>query len=63
MSSSNHQSPQGDPTDSPDPGDHDDSGGHSGEGAASALAHLKAQGRQHRRQALEDEDPQGGSGQ
>jgi hypothetical protein len=34
--------------------------GNSGEGAASALAHLKTQSKQHRRQAGEHEDPSGG---
>ena len=35
--------------------------GHSGEGAASALAHLKTQTKQHRRQTGDAEDPSGGS--
>ena len=37
--------------------------GLSGEGAASALAHLKTQTRQHRRQSGDSEDPSGGHGQ
>ena len=36
---------------------------HSGEGAASALAQLKTQTKQHRRQSGESEDPAGGPGQ
>lgn len=35
--------------------------GASGEGAASALAQLKTQTRQHRRQSGDSEDPSGGS--
>jgi hypothetical protein len=35
-------------------------GGHSGEGAASALAHLKSQARQHRHQSAEADDAAGG---
>jgi hypothetical protein len=37
--------------------------GTSGEGAASALAHLKTQTKQHRRQTGDNEDPSGGPGQ
>ncbi|MCC2633764.1 hypothetical protein [Ramlibacter sp.] len=37
--------------------------GNSGEGAASALAHLKTQTKQHRRQLGDAEDPSGGSSQ
>lgn len=37
--------------------------GNSGEGAASALAHLKTQTKQHRRQSGDTEDPSGGSSQ
>jgi hypothetical protein len=37
--------------------------GGSGEGAASALAHLKTQTKQHRRQLGDNEDPSGGPGQ
>ena len=37
--------------------------GNSGEGAASALAHLKTQTKQHRRQIGDNEDPGGGPGQ
>lgn len=37
--------------------------GSSGEGAASALAHLKTQTKQHRRQLGDHEDPSGGPGQ
>lgn len=37
--------------------------GASGEGAASALAQLKTQTKQHRRQTGDNEDPAGGPGQ
>lgn len=37
--------------------------GASGEGAASALARLKTQTKQHRRQSGDNEDPSGGPGQ
>jgi hypothetical protein len=37
--------------------------GNSGEGAASALAQLKTQTKQHRRQLGDNEDPSGGPGQ
>lgn len=37
--------------------------GSSGEGAASALARLKTQTKQHRRQTGDNEDPSGGPGQ
>jgi hypothetical protein len=37
--------------------------GNSGEGAASALAHLKTQTKQHRRHTGDNEDPGGGPGQ
>jgi hypothetical protein len=37
--------------------------GNSGEGAASALAQLKTQTKQHRRQIGDNEDPGGGPGQ
>jgi hypothetical protein len=37
--------------------------GNSGEGAASALAQLKTQTKQHRRQTGDNEDPAGGPGQ
>ena len=37
--------------------------GNSGEGAASALAQLKTQTKQHRRQTGDSEDPGGGPGQ
>jgi hypothetical protein len=37
--------------------------GNSGEGAASALAHLKTQTKQHRRHIGDAEDPSGGSSQ
>ena len=37
--------------------------GASGEGAASALAQLKTQTKQHRRQSGDNEDPGGGPGQ
>lgn len=38
-----------------------DHAGSSGEGAASALAHLKTQTRQHRRQTGDGDDPAGGN--
>ena len=37
-------------------------GGHSGEGAASALAHLKSQTKQHRHQTGEADDAAGTNG-
>jgi hypothetical protein len=37
-------------------------GGHSGEGAASALAHLKSQAKQHRHQTGEADDAAAGTG-
>ena len=40
-----------------------DHAGNSGEGAASALAQLKTQTRQHRRQLGDNEDPSGEPGQ
>ncbi|MDB5859834.1 MAG: hypothetical protein JWQ76_3523 [Ramlibacter sp.] len=43
--------------------DEQEHAGYSGEGAASALAHLKTQTRQHRRQTGDNEDPGGGPGQ
>lgn len=45
----------------PPQGKDQEHGGHSGEGAASALAHLKNQTKQHRRQTGETEDPSSGS--
>ncbi|MDB5896859.1 MAG: hypothetical protein JWP22_2808 [Ramlibacter sp.] len=46
----------------PSSGQDQEHAGNSGEGAASVLAHLKTQTRQHRRQNGED-DPSGGSSQ
>ena len=63
MSNSNDTRPEdGNPDGHPAATDQD-AGGHSGEGAASALAQLKTQTRQHRRQAGDGEDPSGGSSQ
>ena len=45
------------------PGSEQEHAGNSGEGAASALAHLKTQTKQHRRQVGDNEDPGGGPGQ
>ena len=63
MSSSNDTRPEnGNPDGHPASNDQDGSC-HSGEGAASALAQLKTQAKQHRRQAGDGEDPSGGSSQ
>jgi hypothetical protein len=62
MSNSNDTRPEdGNPDTHPTATDQD--GGHSGEGAASALAQLKTQTKQHRRQAGDGADPSGGSSQ
>jgi hypothetical protein len=47
----------------PSAGSEQEHAGSSGEGAASALAHLKTQTRQHRRLTGDNEDPGGGPGQ
>jgi hypothetical protein len=47
----------------PSSGQEQEHAGNSGEGAASVLAHLKTQTRQHRRQNGDQEDPSGGSSQ
>jgi hypothetical protein len=47
----------------PSSGPEQEHAGNSGEGAASVLAHLKTQTRQHRRQAGDHEDPSGGASQ
>ena len=63
MSSSNDTRPEnGNPDGHPAANDQDGSC-HSGEGAASALAQLKTQAKQHRRQAGDGEDPSGRSSQ
>ena len=63
MSNSNDSRPEdGNPDAHPGASDQE-SGCHSGEGAASALAQLKTQTKQHRRQAGDGEDPSGRSSQ
>ena len=47
----------------PSSGSGQEHAGNSGEGAASALAQLKTQTKQHRRQTGDNEDPSGGPGQ
>jgi hypothetical protein len=64
MSSSNESMQEGSGTQEQQPsGPEQEHAGNSGEGAASALAHLKTQTRQHRRQSGDSEDPSGGHGQ
>ena len=63
MSSSNDTRPEDGNPDVHPTASEQDGGSHSGEGAASALAQLKTQTRQHRRQAGDGEDPSGGSSQ
>lgn len=62
MSSSNDTRPEDGNPDA-HPAGEQDSGRHSGEGAASALAQLKTQAKQHRRQAGDGEDPSGAASQ
>lgn len=47
----------------PQPHRQEHEGGHSGHGAASAMAHMISQGREHRHQAGEADDAAGGKGQ
>ncbi len=63
MSSSNDTRPENGNPDAHPAGNEQEGAGHSGEGAASALAQLKTQAKQHRRQAGDGEDPSGGSSQ
>jgi hypothetical protein len=63
MSTSNDSRSENGQTDSQPQGNEQERAGHSGEGAASALAHLKTQTRQHRRQTGDSEDAAGGSAQ
>lgn len=63
MSSSNETTQQNGNADTQQTGSEQEHAGNSGEGAASALAHLKTQTKQHRRQTGDSEDPSGGPGQ
>jgi hypothetical protein len=63
MSSSNETSSDHSVQEQPSSGQEQQHAGNSGEGAASALAHLKTQTKQHRRQIGDTEDPSGGSSQ
>jgi hypothetical protein len=64
MSSSNDSTQDSGGKDSqPSSGSEQEHAGNSGEGAASALAQLKTQTKQHRRQTGDHEDPSGGPGQ
>jgi hypothetical protein len=63
MSNSSESRPDNGHTDSQPEGHDQERTGHSGEGAASALAQLKTQTRQHRRLGGDVEDPSGGSSQ
>lgn len=56
--SNDHSSQESQPS-----GSEQEHAGNSGEGAASALAQLKTQTKQHRRQLGDNEDPGGGPGQ
>jgi hypothetical protein len=62
MSTTTNESNDGTQESQP-PGSEQQHAGNSGEGAASALAHLKTQTKQHRRQIGDNEDPGGGPGQ
>ena len=63
MSSSSNESGPDEATSDPQAsGDDRERAGNSGEGAASALAHLKTQTRQHRRQIGDSEEPGEGPG-
>jgi hypothetical protein len=62
MSSVNEGRQEGQQTQDKDRGEQGDAR-HSGEGAASALAQLKTQTKQHRRQSGEGESADGGPGQ
>ena len=63
MSSSNETSSDHSVQEQTSSGQEQEHAGNSGEGAASALAHLKTQTKQHRRQLGDAEDPSGGSSQ
>jgi hypothetical protein len=63
MSSSNESSSDHAAPEPKGGGQEQEHAGNSGEGAASALAHLKTQTKQHRRQSGDTEDPSGGSSQ
>jgi hypothetical protein len=60
MSSSNESSNNDSASDPQAAGGEQEHAGNSGEGAASALAHLKTQVRQHRHQIGDSEDQSGG---
>jgi hypothetical protein len=64
MSSSNESRQENSGQDQPSPNSGEqEHAGNSGEGAASALAHLKTQTKQHRRQSGDGDDPAAGHGQ
>jgi hypothetical protein len=64
MSNSNESRQENSGQDQPSQGSGEqEHAGNSGEGAASALAQLKTQTRQHRRQLGDSEDPGGGHAQ
>jgi hypothetical protein len=63
MSSSNESRQEASGQDAQPSTQEQEHAGSSGEGAASALAHLKTQTKQHRRQTGDNEDPSGGPGQ
>ncbi len=63
MSNSNESRQENTGTDSQPSSGEQEHAGNSGEGAASALAQLKTQTKQHRRQLGDNEDPGGGPGQ
>lgn len=63
MSSSNETSSDHSVQEQNNSGQEQEHAGNSGEGAASALAHLKTQTKQHRRQLGDMEGPSGGSSQ
>lgn len=63
MANSNESRQESNNADTQQTGSEQEHAGNSGEGAASALAHLKTQTKQHRRQIGDSEDPSGGPGQ
>ncbi len=63
MGSPNESHPDSSSADKPSSSSEQEHAGNSGEGAASALAQLKTQTKQHRRQMGDNEDPSGGPGQ
>jgi hypothetical protein len=63
MSSSNETTSEHSVQESQGSGQQQEHAGNSGEGAASALAQLKTQTKQHRRLTGDTEDPSGGSSQ